>query len=102
LKKSTIRRSARSIARSISVGDKLLNVAVCSDRRVSKRSRSAINSSTRLRSSAPAKTSLRSWSRCTSSTGQSRSWWMASKDSTPSVDPPALSGSDRHDRVPAS
>jgi hypothetical protein len=55
LKKSAIRRSARSIPRSISAADKLLNVAVCSDRSVSKRSRSAPR-----RSLEPRRTSLRS------------------------------------------
>ena len=51
LKKSAIRRSARSISRSTSIADKLLNVADCFDRSVSKRSRSASDSSRRLRSS---------------------------------------------------
>ena len=100
LKKSAIRRSARLISRSTSVADKLLNVADCSDRSVSKRSRSASNSSRRFRSSAPAKTSPRSCRRCTSSSDQVRSARSESKTSTPSMAPRTLSGSARDDRMP--
>ena len=100
LKKSAIRRSARLISRSTSVADKLLNVADCSDRSVSKRSRSASNSSRRFRSSAPAKTSPRSCRRCTSSSAQVRSARSESKTSTPSIAPRTLSGSARDDRMP--